>query len=49
MAKTEKNKKKKFSIDEKLDQIIDMKKNENSALRKIYNSLKKDIPKNNTK
>jgi len=49
MAKTEKNKKKEFSIDDKLDQIIDMKKSENSALKKIYNSLKKNIPKSNTK
>lgn len=45
MAKTEKNKKKEFSIDDWLDQIIDMKKHENSALKKIYNSLKKGYSK----
>lgn len=33
-----------LSIDDKLDQIIEMKKSENSALKKIYASLLKDKP-----
>ena len=41
MKNTDKNKNEVKSIDDKLDQIIDMKKNENSALKKIYDSLKK--------
>lgn len=31
-----------LSIDDKLDQIIEMKKSENSALKKIYASLLND-------
>jgi hypothetical protein len=33
------------SISESLDEIIEMKKNENSALKKIVESLKKPIKK----
>lgn len=41
MAKTEKKTKKKdLSINDKLDEIIDLKKSENSALKKIFESLK---------
>ena len=36
------------SIDDRFAQIIDMKKNENSALKKIINSLTKDKPDNNS-
>ena len=41
MGKKENDKEKELSIDDKLDQIIDMKKSENSALKKIFESLKK--------
>ena len=37
-----------LSLDDSFAQIIDMKKNENSALKKIINSLAKDKPDNNT-
>ncbi len=40
MDKKEK-KSKKQSISEELDELLEMKKNENSALKKIFNSLKK--------
>ena len=42
MSKPEKKSEKELSIDDRLDQIIEMKKSENSALKKIFNSLKKD-------
>lgn len=48
MSKPIKKSEKELSLDESLDQIIDMKKNENSALKKIFDSLKKDNPKENT-
>ena len=48
MGKSEKKSKKNLSMDENLDQIIDMKKSENRALKKIYESLKKDNLKENT-
>ena len=35
------------TIDQELDQIIDQKKSENSALKKIYESLKRGNSKNN--
>jgi hypothetical protein len=37
---------KKLSVMERLEQITDMKKNENSALKKIVNFLQKEKPKN---
>jgi|GEM_PF-5156309 len=37
----ESNKNEKTKISEKLDEIIDAKKNENKALKKIYDDLKK--------
>lgn len=40
MGKKEPDKEKELSIDDRLDQIIDMKKSENSALKKIFESLK---------
>lgn len=46
MGKKENDKEKELSIDDRLDQIIDMKKSENSALKKIFESLKKPIKKN---
>lgn len=41
MEKKKHDKEKELSIDDRLDQIIDMKKSENSALKKIFESLKK--------
>lgn len=51
MKKKEKeiDKDKEISINDRLDQIIDIKKNENSALRKIYESLRKTKEKNSKK
>lgn len=41
MSKKEIKKAEEISISDELDKIIEMKKNENSALRKIFDSLKK--------
>jgi len=37
-----------LSLDDNFAQLIDMKKNENSALKKIINSLSKNSPYNNS-
>lgn len=42
MSTTTKKPKKEISINERLDQLIDSKKNENSALIKIVKSLEKE-------
>ncbi len=39
---------KELSLDDSLDEIIDMKKNENSALKKIVESLVKEYLQDNT-
>jgi hypothetical protein len=49
MKEKEHEKEKEFSIDDRLDQIIDMKKSENSAMKKIYESLRKTKEKNSNK
>lgn len=49
MKEKEIEKDKEISIDDRLDQIIDLKKSENSALRKIYESLRKTKEKNSNK
>ena len=48
MGKKENEKEKELSIDDRLDQIIDMKKSENSALKKIFESLKSPKEEKNT-
>jgi predicted CopG family antitoxin len=40
MIKKKENKENELSFDDALDRLIELKKNENSALKKIYNSLK---------
>lgn len=46
MSKKEIKKGEEISISDELDKIIEMKKNENSALKKIFDSLKKPKGKN---
>jgi len=49
MDKRNKKVKKEVTIDDHLDQIIETKKSENSALKKIYESLKNSKEKKNNK
>lgn len=49
MGKKENDKGQELSIDDRLDQIIDMKKSENSALKKIFESLKNPTRKTRNK
>lgn len=49
MSTKRKNVKEEKSISDSLDEIIEMKKNENSALKKIFESLKKPKGKENNK
>jgi hypothetical protein len=43
MEKKNKKVKKEVTLDDHLDRIIEIKKNENSALKKIYDSLMESI------
>ena len=49
MSKKEIKKGEEISISDELDKLIELKKNENSALKKIFESLKKPIEKNSNK
>jgi predicted CopG family antitoxin len=49
MSTKGKNVKEEKSISDSLDEIIEMKKNENSALKKIFDSLNKPKRKENSK
>ena len=46
MSEKENKKSEDISISEELDRLIEIKKNENSALKKIFESLKKPKEKN---
>lgn len=49
MSKKEIKKGEEISITEELDKLIELKKNENSALKKIFESLQKPKEKNSNK